>query len=58
MKSPEMQVKCSVDNCQYFKDQTCHADALEVNAMGEDKAQTSDETCCNTFKKHKSDLLR
>ena len=45
-----MSVKCSVDNCNYNKSNMCHADALEVNTMGDGKAETSDGTCCTTFK--------
>ncbi len=50
MGSPKMQVKCSVDNCEFYKDQMCHARSLEVNTMGDGYAQTSDGTCCKTFK--------
>jgi len=46
----KMQVKCGVENCHYNKSQMCHADALEVNAMGDGKAETSDGTSCITFK--------
>ncbi len=48
--SPRMQVKCSVENCHYNKSRMCHAENLEVNAMGDGKAETSDGTCCTTFK--------
>ena len=50
MNAPQMSVKCSVENCIYNKDRACHARALEVNAMGDGMAQTSDGTCCTTFK--------
>lgn len=50
MNAPEMQVKCSVANCYYNKNLMCYANSLEVNAMGDGKAQTSDGTCCATFK--------
>lgn len=49
MSSPTMQVKCGVDNCYYNKSGFCHADALEVNAMGDGIANSSDGTCCTTF---------
>lgn len=45
-----MSVTCSVDNCHYNKSNKCHANALEVNTMGDGKAETSDGTCCTTFK--------
>lgn len=50
MEAPKMSVKCGVENCQYNKSQSCHANNLEVNAMGDGMAQTSDGTCCSTFK--------
>lgn len=53
MDSPKMQVKCGVENCHYNKECKCHADELEVNAMGDKKADTSDGTCCTTFKNSK-----
>jgi hypothetical protein len=50
MNAPKMQVKCGVDNCHYNNNKMCNAKALEVNAMGDGKAQTSDGTACTTFK--------
>lgn len=50
MTAPKMQVKCGVDNCHYWKGHYCTASALEVNAMGDGYARTSDGTCCTTFK--------
>jgi hypothetical protein len=47
--APKMQVKCHVDTCYYYKNNLCHATALEVNPMGDRKAQTSEGTCCSTF---------
>lgn len=49
MDSPRMSVKCSVENCRYNRDQMCYARGLEVNAMGDGMANTSDGTCCTTF---------
>ena len=49
--APRMQVKCSVENCHYNKSKMCHAEDLEVDAMGSSEAQTSDGTSCCTFKK-------
>lgn len=43
-------VKCSVENCMYNKNHFCNAKGLEVNAMGDGQAHTSDGTCCTTFK--------
>ena len=49
MDAPKIRVRCSVDNCQYNKGHMCYAHTLEVNAMGEGHAHTSDGTCCSTF---------
>jgi hypothetical protein len=44
--APSMQVKCHVDNCYYYKNNMCHASSLEINPMGDRKAQNSEGTCC------------
>ncbi|RKD25247.1 protein of unknown function [Caminicella sporogenes DSM 14501] len=46
---PKMHVKCSVSNCKYNKNNYCHADKLEVNAIGDGYALTSEGTACSTF---------
>lgn len=50
MTAPKMQVKCSVDNCHYWENHYCTASALEVNAMGDGEAETSEGTVCTTFR--------
>ncbi|MBR0597912.1 DUF1540 domain-containing protein [Sinanaerobacter chloroacetimidivorans] len=50
----KMPVKCSVTNCQYNDNKMCVADSIEVNAMGDGRARTSDGTCCTTFVSSKS----
>ena len=50
MDTPCIKVKCSVTNCTYNKESKCHANGLEVNAHGDGRAETSDGTCCTTFK--------
>ncbi len=45
-----MEVKCSVENCHYNKNERCHASALEVNPVMDGEVETSDETSCHTFK--------
>jgi hypothetical protein len=50
MDAPKMKVKCSVTNCVYNKANMCYADSIEINAMGDGLAKTSDGTCCTTFK--------
>jgi hypothetical protein len=47
--APKIPVKCSVENCTYNKEYICYANSLEVNAMGDQYAKTSDGTCCTTF---------
>ncbi|WP_432665900.1 DUF1540 domain-containing protein [Wukongibacter baidiensis] len=49
MHTPQMEVKCSVSNCKYNKENLCHAKNLQVNAMGDGYAKTSDGTACSTF---------
>ena len=53
MDDPKMSVRCGVENCHYNKGCMCHADSLDVNAMGDGKAETCDGTCCSTFKNRK-----
>lgn len=50
MESPKMCVRCGVHNCHHNHRGMCHASELEVNAMGDGKAHTSDGTCCRTFR--------
>jgi len=50
MDSKKMPVKCNVTNCQYNESHQCYADSIEVNAMGDGSAKTSDGTACSTFK--------
>ena len=50
MEAPKMNVSCGVENCHYNKGRMCHASSLDVNAMGDGKAETSDGTYCSTFK--------
>ena len=45
-----MPVVCGVENCDYNKSKMCHANKIEVNAMGDRRAETCDGTCCSTFK--------
>jgi len=44
-----MEVKCSVSNCKYNSHNYCQAKGLEVNAIGDGYAKTSDGTACTTF---------
>jgi hypothetical protein len=49
LDGPKMRVRCGVENCQYNKGHMCYAHSLDVNAMGDGHAHTSDGTCCSTF---------
>lgn len=49
MSGPRMEVKCGVTNCQYNENRMCHASSIEINAMGDGRARSSDGTCCTTF---------
>lgn len=48
--APKMEVKCSVDNCHFWKSNYCHADNLQVDPDSNAEAHTSDDTRCTTFK--------
>lgn len=50
MDAPKIHVKCNVDNCHYWKNNYCTASTLEVNPVDGVDAETSDDTCCTTFK--------
>ena len=42
-------IKCNVSNCYYNDQHFCSANSIEVNAMGDGHAETSDGTACSTF---------
>jgi hypothetical protein len=41
---------CKCEECTYNKSFECHADSIEVMSSGDRKVNTSDGTCCSTFK--------
>lgn len=43
-------MKCMCEECNYNESHECHADGIEVKSSGDLKVETSDGTCCNTFK--------
>ncbi len=46
-----VEIKCSVSNCNFWKDMYCAAEEIEVNCDdGGMEASTSDSTCCDTFR--------
>ncbi len=49
MHSHNHSIKCNVDTCYYYDSNYCNASVIEVNPMGDGRAQTSDGTCCTTF---------
>ena len=42
--------KCMCEECHYNQNYNCHAEGIEVMSSGTNKVQTSEHTCCNTFK--------
>jgi Domain of Unknown Function (DUF1540). len=50
MKDSSENIKCTVENCHYNDNNLCQAESIEVNAMGNGKAETCDGTSCSTFK--------
>lgn len=49
MHSHNHAIKCNVTNCYYNDQSFCSANTIEVNAMGDGYAKTSDGTACTTF---------
>ncbi len=49
MENNRIQVKCGVDTCNYYKNNYCQANSIEVNPQGNMKSKTSHETQCTTF---------
>lgn len=49
--SPKMQVKCGVENCGYNKNHMCYANSIEIDTLGDRKADSKDSTRCATFVK-------
>jgi len=43
-------MKCLCEECHYNEQHECHADGIEVMSSGDNMVETSDGTCCNTFK--------
>lgn len=53
-ESPKMPVSCSVDNCHYNKERSCHANQILVRRSGDDHARTPEGTFCATFENRMS----
>lgn len=43
-------IKCSVTECKWNNDVVCHAPMIQVDRNGAGKADSSDQTKCETFK--------
>jgi len=43
-------MKCMCEECNYNNKFECHADGIEVKSSGNNRVESSDGTCCNTFK--------
>ena len=50
MERDDIDVKCTVTNCEFFKRHKCFAISLEVKCDdGSNMAANREETCCDTF---------
>ncbi|PRR69276.1 DUF1540 domain-containing protein [Neomoorella humiferrea] len=47
------QIKCGVEECHFWDNMICTADAIEVRSSGDRKVTTSDGTACHTFRPKK-----
>lgn len=45
----KMEVECSVENCIHWDSNYCTAKKLAVRHSGDNHAETSEGTCCETF---------
>lgn len=43
-------IKCSVSECEYNRNVTCHAPMIQVNHSGVRRSKESEQTQCDTFK--------
>ncbi|WP_258358857.1 DUF1540 domain-containing protein [Moorella sulfitireducens (nom. illeg.)] len=46
-------IKCGVEECQFWDNMACTADAIEVRSSGDRKVVNSDGTACHTFRPKK-----
>ena len=46
-------IGCKCEECHYNKDYKCEAATIMVRSVGDMKVESSEGTCCHTFK-HKS----
>lgn len=43
-------IKCGVEECHFQNNMECHAESIDVMSSGDLHVETSDGTCCQTFK--------
>jgi hypothetical protein len=43
-------MRCMCEECHYNEKHECHAEGIEVKSSGDMKVETTDGTCCNTFR--------
>lgn len=43
-------VKCMCEECHYNKGFECQADGIQVESVGNQAVETSEGTCCRTFR--------
>ncbi|MCG0277039.1 MAG: DUF1540 domain-containing protein [Thermanaeromonas sp.] len=47
-------IKCGVEECQYWDNMICTADSIEVRSSGDRRVRTSEDTACHSFRPRKS----
>lgn len=43
-------MKCMCEECHYNQKHECQADGIEVKSSGNMRVETTEGTCCNTFR--------
>lgn len=43
-------MKCMCEECHYNEDYECQADGIEVETVGDLEVDSSEGTCCRTFR--------
>jgi len=43
-------ITCKCEECHYNKNYKCDAETIIVRSMGDMKCESSEGTCCHTFK--------
>ncbi|WP_088554809.1 DUF1540 domain-containing protein [Calderihabitans maritimus] len=43
-------IQCSVEECAHNQNMKCHADTIQVRSVGDRTVDSSEGTCCESFK--------